>query len=189
MKTSYLLIFTMFLPLLFNSCKKDENEAPILPNEEELITTLVYTLTPVDGGSSVVFSFQDSDGDGGNTPIIIEGILAANTEYTGALSLLNESVDPISDISAEVLEEGTMHQVFYQTESNLDMLIAYSDTDTNGNPIGLLTTISTANISTGTLKITLRHEPTKTANGVSAGNIENAGGETDIEVTFIVEID
>jgi hypothetical protein len=38
------------------------------------------------------------------------------------------------------------------------------------------------------LKITLRHEPNKKASGVVGGSITNAGGETDIEVSFDVEV-
>jgi len=40
----------------------------------------------------------------------------------------------------------------------------------------------------GGLRITLRHEPNKTAAGVQNGDITNAGGETDIEVTFTFEV-
>ena len=35
----------------------------------------------------------------------------------------------------------------------------------------------------------LRHEPDKSAAGVSSGDITNAGGETDIEVSFNVIIE
>ena len=73
----YLLPF-LFLSVL-SSCDKD----PEVPNEEELITTLIYTLTPHVGGAPVVFSFQDLDGDGGQAPVIIEGDLMANTIYNG----------------------------------------------------------------------------------------------------------
>ena len=37
--------------------------------------------------------------------------------------------------------------------------------------------------------MTLRHEPAKDASGVAAGDITNAGGETDIEVTFDVTVE
>jgi hypothetical protein len=189
MRTYKLLLLGAFFASLFSACKKDEEQPPVLPNEEELITTLTYTLTPVGGGTPVVFSFQDEDGDGGNSPILIEGILSANMDYTGALTLLNESEDPADNITLEVQEEGADHQLFYQIESPLDLDISYADTDANGKPIGLSTLVSTGAASSGNLTITLRHEPDKNAAGVSSGDIANAGGETDIEVTFIVEIE
>jgi hypothetical protein len=38
--------------------------------------------------------------------------------------------------------------------------------------------------SEGSLTIILRHEPDKSAPGVSEGDIANAGGETDIQLNF-----
>ena len=46
-----------------------------------------------------------------------------------------------------------------------------------------MTTGSMANPS-ATMTVILRHEPNKAGAGVSDGDITNAGGETDIEVTF-----
>jgi len=60
--------------------------------------------------------------------------------------------------------------------------------DNNGNPIGISTRLSTGAVSNGKLKITLRHEPNKSAQGVKDGLITNAGGETDIEVEFPVNV-
>ncbi|MEZ7887763.1 MAG: type 1 periplasmic binding fold superfamily protein, partial [Flavobacteriales bacterium] len=60
--------------------------------------------------------------------------------------------------------------------------------DEEGNPIGLSTVLTTGEMGSGTITVTLRHEPNKDAAGVSSGDIANAGGETDIEVTFNVEI-
>ena len=79
------------------------------------------------------------------------------------------------------------HQFFYQvTVNGLD--VAYDDMDDDGNPIGLLTTLTTNGVGAGTMTVVLRHEPDKNAVGVSTGNIANAGGETDIEVTFDVDV-
>ncbi|MEO1713252.1 MAG: type 1 periplasmic binding fold superfamily protein, partial [Bacteroidota bacterium] len=92
------------------------------------------------------------------------------------------------DITREIEEEDDEHQLFYQIASDLNLTVAYEDADGNNNPVGLLTTITTGDASTGTLTVTLRHEPAKDASGVSDGDIANAGGETDIEVIFDVEI-
>ena len=170
-----------------NSCKKDDPVEPVIENEEEVITTLNFTLTPDDGGDAVVFSFQDLDGDGGNAATIENGTLAANTTYTGALELLNETESPAEDITEEVEEEAEEHQFFFETTLTA-MSVAYADTDADGNPIGLATTVTTGDAETGSLTITLRHEPVKDGAGVSDGDITNAGGETDIEVTFDVDV-
>lgn len=186
-KVNLLLVIGMLSLLFITSCKKDEPADPVIPNEEEVITTLNYTLTPDGGGDPIVFSFQDLDGDGGNAPIITGGTLDTNATYTGSLVLLNELENPVGDITAEVHEEGVDHQFFFQTTLS-GVNVAYDDMDANGNPIGLSTILTTTAATTGTFKITLRHLPNKDATGVSTGDITNAGGETDIEVTFNVEV-
>jgi hypothetical protein len=170
---------------VFASCEKDD---PQIPNEEEVITTLTYTLTPVSGGDVVTMTFQDLDGDGGNAPVITGGTLDANKAYTGELSLLNETENPAGDIGAEIKEEDEAHQFFFQVSGGLNLGIIYGDVDADGNPVGLITAINTGEPSQGQLTIILRHEPDKSAAGVASGDVTNAGGESDIEVTFDVEV-
>lgn len=182
MKWNYFLF--ALLTISFISCDPDD---PDDVNEEELITTVTYTLSPTSGGSDVVLSFQDLDGDGGNDAIIVGGTLNSNTTYNGSLTLLNESEDPVEDITEEVQEEDDEHQFFFQVD-NLDMAVQYEDMDGDGNPVGLLTTVTTRSAGSGTLTVILKHEPVKDAQGVSSGDISNAGGETDISVTFPVTV-
>lgn len=182
--------YTLFLSLLatllvFSSCDKDDD--PVVVNDEEVITTLNYTLTPNGGGDVVVLSFEDKDGDGGNSPVITGGTLAANTTYNGSLELLNESESPAEDITEEIMEEDEDHQFFFQsTVSNLS--VAYNDKDADNNPVGLNSLLTTGGAASGTLTITLRHEPNKSGSGVSGGDITNAGGETDIEVVLPITV-
>lgn len=186
-KINLLFVAGMFSLLFLTSCEKDEPEDPIIPNEEEVITTLNFILTPDGGGAPVVLSFQDLDGDGGNAPTITEGTLDASTIYSGSLELLNELESPPEDITEEVGEEALEHQFFFQTSVS-GISIAYDDMDEDGNPIGISTILTTNETGLGTVTVILRHEPNKDASGVSTGDITNAGGETDIEVTFNVEV-
>lgn len=172
-----------FLLLSSMSCDKD----PEIPNPEELITTVIYTLTPVGGGSPAIFSFRDPDGDGGNSPVITWDTLTAGVTYSGSIRLLNESVTPVVDITPELEDESEDHQFFY-TINALHASVEYDDQDPSGYPIGLSTTFTASGPGQGTVVVTLRHLPDKTASGVSDGILQNAGGETDIEVTFPVVI-
>ena len=185
MKKNNLFLACIFaFIVVFSGCDKDE---PEIPNEEELITTLNYTLTPAGGGASITLSFKDTDGDGGNAPSITGGTLAANQTYSGEMALLNELESPAEDITEEIEEEDEDHQFFFQ--SNVTGLsISYDDQDGNGNPIGLSSSLSTGSAASGSLSIILRHEPNKSADGVMDGDIGNAGGETDIEVTFPIDV-
>lgn len=171
------------------ACEKDED--PIIPdepqNEEELITTMRITLASAGGSQVRTLSFMDADGDGGGAPVITGDTLSADTVYTAAILLLNESVSPADTISHEVEEEGAAHQFFFQWV-NADVSVTYADADVNGQPIGLLSTWTANSVSTGTVLVTLRHEPDKSAAGVALGDIFNAGGETDIAVTVPVVV-
>lgn len=180
----FLSIALLATVLTISSCTVDEPEDP---NEEEVITTLRYILTPTNGGDAVVLEFQDLDGDGGNAPIITADTLAANTAYSGSIELLNEAGSPVEDITVEIRAEKEDHQFFYETTVT-DFTIGYNDSDANNNSVGLETSANTGAAANGTLKITLRHKPDKLGANVINGDITNAGGETDIEVTFDVTI-
>jgi len=186
MKIKFFGALAISLLVGLSACKK-EQETPTVPNEEEVITTLTYTLTPTAGGTPVVFSFKDLDGDGGNDPVIVHADLKANTEYMGVIELLNEQETPAEDITAEIKEEDDEHQFFYQNDIS-GLHVHYMDQDDNGKPVGLKTHVVTGAQGSGVLTVTLRHQPDKSASGVSDGEIANAGGETDIEVTFNVNV-
>jgi len=186
MKSNLLYLALLGLFLITNSaCEKDD---PVIPNEEELITTVRYQLTPVNGGDAVTLSFQDLDGDGGDTPDVIGGTLAANTVYNGVMTLLNEAEDPAENITTEIEEEDEEHQLFISS-SVAGISISYADEDEDGNPIGLRSTLTTGAVGAGNITVVLRHEPNKSATGVAGGDITNAGGETDIEVAYPILVE
>ena len=167
------------------ACRKDDPVVPLppAPNEEELITTVRLTFTSSGGTETKEFLFSDLDGVGGNPPVITADPLSADSLYSVSIELLNASVTPAVDVSAEVAAEAEAHQFFYQV-SGANATVSYADTDGNGNPIGLSTEWTLGASSAGTVVVTLRHLPDKSGNGVSSGEITNAGGETDIEVSF-----
>ena len=174
--------------VLFSSCKDEDDNTPPPVNEEELITTVVLNFSPTSGGTDVEFRFTDLDGAGGNAPVIDNGVLADSSAYDVTVQFLNETESPAEDITAEVLAEAEEHQVFYLIEQGLELDFDYQDTDGDGNPVGIMTEFYTGAPGTGSLQVVLRHEPDKAAQGVAAGDIANAGGETDVEVTFEVTI-
>lgn len=174
------LLFVSSLAIV--SCSSDDDGDHDHDHEEELITTVTYELT--NGTDVVTLKFQDIDGDGSAAPTYtVSGPLAANTTYSGIIELLNETESPAEDITLEVEEEGDDHE-FFITSSISDIVVSKTDTDEDGNPIGIETTLETGNAGTGTLTIILKHEPTKPNDGTSIG----AGGSTDVEVSFSIEV-
>lgn len=184
------LLLISAVALTMTACKKDDdddNNSPTPVNEEEVITSVIMTFTPTGGGDVQELSFRDVDGDGGNPPVIIGDTLSAGTIYTATLQILNESETPTDTTTYEIMDESDVHQFFFAV-SGADMTWSYADQDVNGYPIGLQSNWTVGNASSGSITVTLRHEPDKTAPGVSDGDITNAGGETDVEVTLPVVI-
>lgn len=182
---SYLKHFAIVLTTLtFIACSNDD-DSPEPVNEEEVITTLTVTLTPNGPGNPIIMQSRDLDGDGPDAPVVtVSGELSAGTTYSGSIVLLNETETPAENITEEVEEEAEEHQFFFVPQSSLDVDVSYGNFDANGEPLGTEFELVANTASTGNLTIILRHEPTKPNNGTPA----DAGGETDISVTFSVEI-
>ena len=174
--------------LIFASCSDDDDNTPDPVNEEEVITTLIVSLEMINGQSgsdTVVMQYQDLDGDGPDAATVtVSGSLNANTVYDGSIVLLNETEMPAENITVEVEEEDDEHQFFYTVGSGLDVATEYANFDGDGNPLGTMFVLNVGSASSGGLTFTLRHEPNKPNTG-----LENAGGETDIEVTFDVTVE
>ena len=182
MKTMKTGAFYALLTLAMLGCS-DDDTTPEIINEDELITTVILTLTP-DSGDQVVLTTIDLDGDGPDEPVTtVVGSFSENTQYQGAVQFLNETEDPAEDITQEVIEEADEHQVFYTVGEGLNITTTYLDSDSNGNPLGVSITLETGEASSGSLTVTLRHEPVKPNDG-----LESAGGETDISTSFEVSI-
>jgi len=179
------LALVFFVATAFTACSSDD---PEVVNEEELITTLTATLKPSGGGTDIILKSVDLDGDGPDAPVIsVSANLSANTNYSGVLKVENETESPAEDITLAVLEEDEEHQFFFTPTNNI-ATVTYDDMDGDGNPIGVQFSLATTTAATGNLTITLRHEPIKTASGVSNGDITNAGGETDVQAVFPITV-
>lgn len=174
-----LLTLGLLATALFASCKKDDVEDPHDHNEEELITTVTLAFTDSANTASIqYFTFADPDGEGGNGPTQFDTIkLQANTTYFVNITLLNESGAEVDTISNEVLEEGTDHQFFFEVNNTT---VTYTDTDNDGNPIGLQSKWVVGSVGTGTAQVVLKHQPNVKAPAPGNQNL----GETDVEVNF-----
>ena len=129
---------------------------------------------------SVNYAFRDPDGDGGNTPTQHATIrLVANTYYNATVQILNESENPAEDVTIEIQDEDDEH-LFCYTPSNTNVSIVRTDSDGTFE-VGLTTFWSTGAAANGNTTVILKHQP-----GVKDGTC--TPGDTDIEVTFVTEI-
>ena len=185
-------LLLLALPLAFVACKKDKIDDPTPDNQDnEVITTLRYTLTPVGGGPALVVQYRDADGDGGAAPVFTfpgtgntRLILPALTTYTGRVLLLDETKSPVDTISNEVYAERNDHLLVYNVAPAGLLTVVRTDRDTNAPPleVGLETRLDTGPIpGPVTMQIILRHQP-----GLKDGTA--APGDTDVDVTFPVQV-
>lgn len=182
-KYLYLLAFSLFVVA---SCNND----PEIENPEELITDMVVTLTPTNGGDVQRLVFNDEDGEGGMEATILGATLIANAIYDVEITLsgVEEMSSEKEDITAEILAEADEHQFFYSAP-DLDFTFEYLDSDGANLPLGQKFRLDTGDdLGMGNLTITLLHMPKKSAARVADGEITNAEGETDIQVPFLILI-
>jgi hypothetical protein len=165
--------------LLMNSCKKET----IDPNQSELITTvrLKFTNTLSSSINPLVYEFKDLDGEGGAAPVKFDDIvLQKNIPYICEVTVLNESVSPADNITAEIKAEANDHQFYFVPSSSNLLSVSNYDTDTQGLPLGLSSFwVTGLNPGSGTVKVVLKHKP-----GTKAANDLINKGETDIELDF-----
>jgi hypothetical protein len=153
---------------LLAGCDTDEPEKEDTP---ELITKAILTFTPVGGGSAVIASATDPDGDGVQD-ISVDGAinLAIDTDYTLTITLINElaaPTDPAYDISAEVEEEGDEHLFFFGWTNDV-----FSDPNGNGNIA-----------ASGAFRVVLKHQP-----DLKSATSTSSVGETDLDLEFVINV-
>lgn len=168
-------------PLIFASCSDDKDE-PTPDEDNEQITTVTYVLTPsTPAGTPITVTWRDVDGTGGNAPTIGTLNLRPNTTYTGAITLLDETKNPVANITDEVAAEKDEHLFVYTPTPASLLAITRTDTDAKNLPVGIATRVVTNAAGTGSLVVTLRHQP-----GTKDGTA--TPGDTDVEVTFPVTV-
>lgn len=173
-----MLLGASLLLAALTACKKDPHDH----NEQEQITRLILQFQHTTNSADVrTAAFSDLDGEGGNAPTIDTIRLADSSTYRCQLVLINDLKTPIDTISTEVLAEGDEHQFFFTT-TGVSLSTAYDDQDSNGDPIGLRTLLTTGAAGTGTYRVVLKHQP----EGTKDGNV--ATGETDVELVFPLEL-
>lgn len=167
--------------VLLISCKKEKVAET---NDEEVITTMKLTFVPVGGGATLVYQFDDQDGPGGTAPTQDEIILASSKTYNVTLQLLNKTVTPNADITEEVRTEADAHRFYYEPTAGNSIAVAGFDNDANGIPLGITSTWTTGAVTTGKIKVTLRHYPGTPPNKQAGDLVTSSKSGSDIEVDF-----
>lgn len=168
--------------MTITACEKDDHDHD--HNDEELITTVQLVLSPVGGGNTLTYTFDDPDGAGGAAPTKDLIVLAPNKTYNVAVQLLNRSVNPAVDITAEVAAEGDAHRLYYEPSAASNITVSNLNNDANGIPLGLTSTWTTTAAANGTIRVTLRHYGGNPPNKAVSDQVNSSKSATDVEVEF-----
>jgi hypothetical protein len=177
----------------FASC---ESEDPEKENEGEVITDVTLKFQELNSSNALVgsvFSFKASDPQGievGKTPTIQSISLAKGKKYQMTIEVTN-SIEG-EDITQEILTEAAEHQFFFLGPVFDSNIFSIQYADAGGIALGLKNTV-TVSSSPGTnnssMRVVLRHDLNKSfagANNPTFANFVQAGGETDLDITFPV---
>ncbi len=166
----------LLVALVATSCRKDDD------TENEVLTTVVVHLKSADGTFDKRFTWDDPDGDGGLPPTVEDIVLAPNREYEAKVSFYDRSKSPEVDVTKEIEAESDSHLLVYSISSALNLTITPLDMDSKGYPFRLRTRWTTGAVSTGSVRVVLRHNPRK-----QLPNLDETGS-VDADVEFPVRI-
>ena len=177
-------IFSLCLvQFLLSSCKETDPVKPSV-NEHDYATDVIITL--VNQSDTIISTWSDLDGPGGNNPTISDTLrLAKGKKYNGSITLYNKSKNPIENITDEIIELADEHKFFYTPSSTINSLIvSILDKDSKNLPVGLLFTIDSpiSNQGNGLLNVVLSHYDDSPKDGI------NRSAETDIEIDFPISL-
>ncbi len=177
----------------FASC---ESEDPEKENEGEVITDVTLKFQELNSSNALVgsvLSFKASDPQGievGKTPTVQSISLAKGKKYQMTIEVTN-SIEG-EDITQEILTEAAEHQFFFLGPVFDSNIFSIQYADAGGIALGLKNTV-TVSSSPGTnnssMRVVLRHDLNKSfagANNPTFANFAQAGGETDLDITFPV---
>lgn len=176
-------VMLMAAALLFTACSKDDDDEGE-GNEEEVITTVTLKLTPVGGGTTLQFSYDDPDGPGGASPVVAPVNLPANRQFNFEVELLDKTKNPVSNITTEVAAEAAEHRFYYLPSGGSNITISGLNNDANGVPLGTTGVLATGAPATGSLRVVLRHYGGNPPNKAAADAVDSPKSSTDVDVTF-----
>lgn len=174
------------------SCKSED---PTKENDGEVITDVTLKFQELNSSDELVgsvLSFKASDPQGivvGTTPTIQSISLAKGKKYQMTLEVTNSIKG--EDITQEILTEAAAHQFFFLGPVFDSNIFSIQYADAGGIALGVknkLSVSSSPGTNNSSMRIVLRHDLDKKISGTNPNfsNFVQAGGETDLDLTFPV---
>lgn len=183
------------LAMGFASCESDDPEEE---NDGEVITDVILNFQELNASGApigLVTSFKASDPQGievGSSPTIQNVTLTRGKTYRMTIVVSNEIEK--EDITKEILEEADKHQFYFLGTAVTGNIVTITYNDPSGKLIGLqnrAVVSSSPGTNNAQLRVVLRHDLDKNFPGATNPNFANfvqAGGESDLDITFPVVI-
>ncbi len=169
------------IALLFaGSCEKAKD--PHAGHNHAVITTVKLNITDQSNQNTFSVEYSDTDGIGGNDPIIDTIQLDSGHVYSVTVEFWDESSNPAEDVTPAIQVTNFEHRICYEALGNLMVDFNITDTDNNGYLLGLTSDWTVTTSNNGNFKLSLKHQP----GGIKDGTC--APGETDVEAIFPVVV-
>ena len=179
--------FILSSSVLFNACDDhDHDDDDHQHDEGELINSVSLEFQhPSDSTANFTVTWSDSDGIGGNDPVLPDTIrLQKDSIYQVKAHFYHVHHGKKEEVNPEILEEANDHLICYTHLSPLTVVhleILRTDKDAQNLELGLTSTWKGLLVHDGGILVALKHQP-KIKNGSCAI------GETDVEVTFPISV-
>jgi hypothetical protein len=171
---------------IFSACSKDVQEEE---NDNEVVTTLELHITEKGGASHFIYKFDDPDGFGAGTqpPVVDIVKLGANKVYDVELKLLNNTANPVEDVTGEVEDEAAAHRFYILPDATSNIAVSGMNTDLNGVAVATTSVWTTGAPGTGKLRIVLRHYPDGDKAADDPVNSPKSSTDVDTEFSTVIE--
>jgi hypothetical protein len=167
----------------FSNACRPINE-PTDSGEEVLPNVVTLTLTSPQGNSTATWrSATDVNGTATRVDTLV---LVAGRTYTGKITAVNDTKNPVIDLTEVYRKEGDEHQFFYTVTGAAQNRVTFTITDRDKNNLALglefTVSVSAGGAATGVLNVELGHYDDVTKDGV------RRSPETDININFPLAI-
>ncbi|MDH5608203.1 MAG: hypothetical protein OEY56_01880 [Cyclobacteriaceae bacterium] len=173
----------------------NDHDVPEIPNEEEIVTDVILSFLAEGSVVPVTALAQDPDGEGSQGLVVVSHpVLVPNTTYTLSIEVKNSLAN--TNITDEIVAEGHEHMFFFAFADGLfsnpagvgnvadrTQPVVYKDTDSQGLPVGLLTSWVTGSGGSGAFRVLLKHQP-----GIKSATSTSVDGESDIDITWTLDV-
>ncbi|WP_276133992.1 hypothetical protein [Polluticoccus soli] len=178
------ILLIAFTSLAMSAC--DKGGEPAIPVEQELITTVKLLITD-NAGFNKTFAYKVENGLGATTPGAItkdDVLLSPNKEYNVEVQLWNDGANPADNITEEVISESNAHLFLFESTPAALLTFVNGSKDAANMPFNQRIVFKTGEAGGGELSVVLKHNPTNKAAQTTA----DAGGETDVDVSFHIKL-